>query len=119
MAFTDPQTITVGGTPITLNRTKSDGYSAEYMSADENYSLRISHQPNGKSGRTRRMARIDARVVAANPLSSVNEYKDLGVYVVVDEPEYGFDDATIDNVIDGLTAWLTAANIAKLLSQQS
>lgn len=116
MAFADPQTLTVNTVDKTLNRVKSDGYRSEYLSSDEAYRMTISHQES--KGRTRRMVRVDARVVATDPLSSISEYKNLGVYVVIDEPEYGFADGDIDYVVQALCAWLDAANVAKILSNQ-
>lgn len=116
MAFADPQTVTIDTVDQTLNRVKSDGSRSEYALSDETVKLTLSHQE--AKGRTRRMARLDQRVVAADPLSSENEYKNLGVYLVVDEPEFGFDDTDIDNVVQALTAWLTAANVAKLLGSE-
>lgn len=116
MALTDPQSITVDAVPVTLNRIKSDGYRSEYLSDDESFKMTVSHQET--KGRTRRMIRIDNRVVAADPLSSVNEYKSLGVYVVIDEPEYGFADADIDNIVQALTGWLTTQNVVKLCTNQ-
>lgn len=112
----DPQTITVNTVAKTLNRIKSDGFRSEYATDDEAYKMTVSHQESGD--RTRRMVRVDSRVVAANPLSSVNEYKNLGIYLVVDEPEYGFTDAEINYVVQALTAWLTQANVLKVLSSQ-
>lgn len=116
MAFADPQTITVNTVAQTLNRIKSDGYRSEYAVDDEEFKLTISHQE--LKTRTRRMVRVDQRVVAADPLTSENEYKDLGVYIVVDEPEYGFSDTEIDYVVQALAAWLTTANVTKVLTHQ-
>lgn len=116
MALADPQVITVDTVDKTLNRVKSDGTRSEYATADEEYTFVVSHQAS--KTRTRRMVRIDQRVVAADPLTSVNEYKSLGVYVVIDEPEYGFDDDSIDNVVQALSAWLTTANVTKVLGNQ-
>lgn len=116
MAFTDPQTITVNTVEQTLNRIKSDGYRSEYLEADEEFKMTISHQET--KTRTRRMIRIDQRVVAADPLTSVNEYKDLGVYLVIDEPEYGFADAEIDYVVQALCAWLSTANVTKVCGNE-
>lgn len=116
MALADPQTITVNTVDKTLNRIKSDGFRSEYATADEEFKFIVSHQES--KGRTRRMVRIDQRVVATDPLTSVNEYKSLGVYIVIDEPEYGFDDTNIDYVVQALAAWLSAANVAKILSNQ-
>lgn len=116
MALADPQTLTVDATPYTLNRIKSDGYRSEYVSADEEWKLTVSHQES--KDRTRRMIRVDNRVVAADPLTSVNEYKSLGVYVVIDEPEYGFDDTDIDNVAQALFALADSTLVGKILGGQ-
>lgn len=116
MAFADPQTVTINTVDKTCNRIKSDGFRSIYATADEEIKFTISHQES--KDRTRRMVRIDQRVVATDPLNSENEYKSLGVYVVIDEPEFGFDDTAIDYVVDALTAWLTAANIAKILGNE-
>ena len=116
MAFTDPQTITVNTVAQTLNRIKSDGYRSEYLEADEEFRMTISHQES--KSRTRRMIRVDQRVVAADPLTSVNEYKSLGVYLVIDEPEYGFSDAEIDYVVQALCTWLSTANVTKVCGNE-
>jgi hypothetical protein len=116
MALTDPQTITVNSVEQTLNRIKSDGYRSEYADTDEEFKMTVSHAES--RDRTRRMIRVDQRVVAADPLTSVNEYKSLGVYVVIDEPEYGFSDTEIDYVVQALTDWLTTANVTKVLGNQ-
>lgn len=116
MALADPQTITVNAVAQTLNRVKSDGYRSEYQTADESYKFVVSHLES--KGRTRRMIRVDQRVIAADPLTALNEYKSLGVYVVIDEPEYGFTDDGIYDVAAGLIAWATEANILKVLGGQ-
>lgn len=116
MALADPQTVTIDSTPITCNRISTVDTKSVYASADEALKLTVSHQES--KGRTRRMARLDQRVVATDPLTSVNEYKTLGVYVVIDEPEYGFADDDIDNVVQGLAAWLASATVLKILGSQ-
>jgi hypothetical protein len=116
MALADPQTVTIDATPQTLNRVLSVGTRSEYVTTDESHTFVVSHQAS--KNRTRRMVRIDKRVVAADPLTAVSEYKTLGVYLVIDEPEYGFDDEEIDDVVQGLIAWLTTANVTKVLGNQ-
>jgi hypothetical protein len=116
MALADPQTFTVDSTPYTLNRVKSDGYRSEYASDDEAFKLTVSHQES--KDRTRRMIRIDNRVVAADPLTSVNEYKSLGVYIVIDEPEYGFADEDIEDIAAGLFTLADGTFLGKVLSNQ-
>jgi predicted Zn-dependent peptidase len=99
-----------------MPRIKSDGYRSEYQSSTEEFKMTISHQES--KTRTRRMVRVDQRVVAADPLTSVNEYKSLGVYLVIDEPEYGFSDDEIYDVVEGLVAWLTEANVLKVCANE-
>lgn len=117
MALSDPQTITVNTVAKTLNRVKTDGFQSIYQTDDEAFKFTVSHQET-KAKRTRRMIRVDNRVVAADPLTSVNEYKEAGIYLVIDEPEYGFADADLNNVVQALTAWLSTANVLKVLSSQ-
>lgn len=117
MAFTDPQSITVNAVPKSLVKIKSDGEKTLYRTADEEFSFTISHQQT--KTRTRRMVRVDQRIVAADPLSSVNEYKSAGVYLVIDEPEYGFTDAQLDYIVQALKTWLSSGNVAKVCAGES
>lgn len=118
MSFADPQSITIDSAPISLPRISTSSSASVYKSADEAYRLDISHQET-KAKRTRRMARITSRVVAADPLTALNEYKEGSVYLVVDEPEYGFTDADLAKIVGALSAWLAAStNTAKLLGSE-
>lgn len=117
MAFPDPQTVTVNAVPKTLNRVSTDPTKSIYATSDGNTKLTISHQVS--KDRTRHMARLDQRVVAADPLSAENAFQNLGVYVVIDEPNFGFADADIDYNVAGLVAWLTSANTLKILGMQT
>lgn len=116
MAFTDPQTITINAVGKVCNRVSSGDKRSVYSTSDEEFKLTISHQES--KSRTRRMVRIDQRVVAADPLTSVNEYKSTGVYMVIDEPEYGFSDTEIDYLVQGLCDFLTTANVTAVLGNQ-
>jgi hypothetical protein len=116
MAFADPQSITVNAVAQSMPRVKTADARSEYLKADGSLKLTISHQD--LKNRFRRMARVDQRVVAADPLSSENEYKNLGVYLVVDQPEYGFTAAEINYVVQALCVWLTTANVTKMLGNE-
>lgn len=117
MAFADPQSVTINAVAKSMDRVRSEGYRSEYAMADEEVKMIISHQVS--KGRTRRMVRVDQRKVATDPLTSVSEYKNLGVYIVIDEPEYGFTDAEIDYVVQGLKTWASTANVLKILGNQT
>lgn len=115
--LTDPQTITINSVPYTLNRVSTGDLRSIYQTADGNRKLTVSHQFS--KGRVRRMVRLDTRAIVADPLSAVNDYEDLGIYVVIDEPEVGFTDTEIADVAAGLFAFYNAAMVAKVLGSQS
>lgn len=115
--FADPQSVTINATPVSLPRVLTGNQDATYRSADETVQVRISHQ-NTKS-RKRRMVRLDQTVIAADPLSSENTSQKAGVYLVVDEPEFGFDDTSLGYLIDALKAFIDSSAIAKLLGGES
>lgn len=109
MSLTTPQSVTINSVATDLHRITSDGTSSMYKSADDTLSLKVSHLQS--KGRTRRLVRLDKTEIAADPLTADNSYQTAGVYIVVDEPEYGFTDSVLKDIIDGLKAWLTSANI--------
>lgn len=115
--FADPQSVTINAVPQSMPRVSVGVNEATYRTADETHQMRISHQAT--KGRKRRMVRLDKTVIAADPLTSENASQKLGVYLVIDEPTFGFSDADIDNVIDGFIAWWTSGNIAKVLGGES
>jgi hypothetical protein len=115
--FTDPQSVTIDAVPHSMPRISTDGTKALYSEADETLKMTISHQES--KNRTRHMVRLDMRVVAADPLTAVNEYKSAGVYLVIDEPEFGFADDDLDDIVQGFTTWLTTANVLKVVANES
>lgn len=116
MALADPQTVTINAVPITLNRIATEGKKTVYSNADGTVKFTVSHQET--KDRIRRMVRIDKMVVAADPLTAEQQYKTAGLYLVIDEPNFGFTDDDLEKVGLGLTAWLSSANILKVLSSQ-
>lgn len=117
MSFADPQVVTINAVAQSMPRIQTEGGSSTYRTADETLQMKISHQSS--KSRVRRMVRVDKTVIAENPLTAVNSSQKLGVYLVIDEPIFGFTDADIDYVVDGLVGWLTPANIAKVLGSES
>lgn len=115
--FADPQSVTINAVPVSLPRVAVGSSEATYRAADETVQMRISHQST--KGRKRRMIRLDQTVIAADPLSAENASQKAGIYLVVDEPSFGFTDAQLDYLVDALIAWLSSANIAKLLGGES
>lgn len=114
--FADPQTITIATVAKTFARTSVAERSAVYTTADGEWELTISHQPGKK--RVRRMVKLARRMIAADPLTAVNSYQKCEVWLVVNEPEVGFVDATILEQIAGLLAFLSAGNQGKVLASE-
>lgn len=117
MAFSDPQSVTINSVATSLPRVTVGNNECIYRSANETVQLRISHQSS--KGRKRRMVRLDQTVIAADPLTAENAEQKAGIYLVVDEPTWGFSDTELDYLVDALVAWLTSGNIAKLLGGES
>lgn len=116
MSFTDPQSITVNAVAKSMPRISTEGQRSVYQKPEEDFKMTISHQ--AARDRTRRMVRVDQRVVATDPLTSASEYKTLGVYLVIDEPEYGFSDTEIDYLVQALKGWASTANILKVCGNE-
>lgn len=115
--FADPQSVTINAVPVSLPRVAIGTSDSTYRSADETVQMRISHQSS--KGRKRRMVRLDQTVIAADPLTAENASQKAGIYLVIDEPSFGFTDAALDYLVDALIAWLSSANIAKMLGGES
>lgn len=112
MAFADPQTVTINAVAQTLPRTSSDANAGEFKKDDSTVKLRVSHQ-YGK--RTRHLIRLDQSKVAADPfLSGTNTKYSMSVQLVVDVPTVGYTIAEQKQIVDALTAYLTATSGARV-----
>lgn len=109
MSLTTPQSVTINAVATNLHLIDPGSTYSTYKSADDTLELKVSHQQS--KGRTRRLVRLDKTEIAADPLTASNSYQTAGVYIVIDEPEFGFDDSDLEDIVDGLKAWLTSANI--------
>jgi hypothetical protein len=65
------------------------------------------------------MVRVDFRSIVADPLTSENDYENLGVYLVIDRPEVGFTSTQVVNLITGLKTWLDSTAIGKVYGQET
>lgn len=114
MSLATPQTVTVNAIAKTLNRISSEKTASVFKTDDGVFELKVSHQINGK--RTRRMARLDHVVIAADPLTAVNASQKAGIYIVIDEPAFGYSDAELEYDVNALKTWLSSANILAMLA---
>jgi len=115
--FADPQVVTVNAVAQSMARVLVSGTSATYQKSDGTFKLTISHQES--NDRIRSMARIDQRLIVADPLSLVNDYETLSFYFVIDRPLYGFSSTQCDQLITGLKSWLDSTAIGKLYGKES
>lgn len=112
----DPLVITIDSVPYNLARTQPGELSSVYQNSDLTISEVISHQST-KGGRFRRLVGITFRKVVTDPLTSENDYDDLRINVVIDEPGYGFDDSEVQDIWAGHAALVTA-QLANILASQ-
>lgn len=117
MAFADPQSITINAVPYSLPRISAVDMKSLYATADDTLQMTISHQES--KGRTRRMVRIDKRVIATDPLMATSSYQNLGVYIVIDQPDFGYSITDIDNIVQGFKTWLSTSNVTKVCGAES
>jgi len=116
--FADPQSITINSVAKSLPRINIGDMKAIYRSADDVWEMVISHQST--KGRKRHMVSIQQTVVAADPLTAENTSQKARVYIVFDEPTFGFSDTDLGYIGTGLAAWLAASGAqAKVLASES
>lgn len=114
--LSDPQSITINSVANSLPRISTALTESIYRTADGNLQLKISHTQS--KGRTRRLIRLDTREIVADPITSINDYETLSSYLVIDEPDVGFSDDDVKLFVAGLLAWLTPANVGKVLGAE-
>ena len=119
MSLSDPQSVTINAVAQTLARVSSSGTASVYQKDDATVKLSVSHQ-FGKRKRT--LVRLDFQKIAVDPLLAVNQQYSMSVNLTVDRPLTGFTVAEQKQIVDALTAYLTAssgANTTKILGSES
>jgi hypothetical protein len=112
MAFSDPQSVTINAVANSLPRISSGVNSGKFQKDDGNVGLTVSHA-YGK--RTRRTIRLDHSKIAPDPLISAQNIKySMSCYIVVDVPVTGYTIAEQKQIVDALTAYLTASSGARV-----
>lgn len=115
--FTDPQSVTVNAVPQSMPRIVTGERKSTYQKNDMSFTLNLSHTLN--KDRIRSMARIDQKAIVPDPLTSVNDYETLSVYLVIDRPLAGFSSTQVDQLITGFKSWLDSTAVGKLYGQES
>lgn len=110
----DPQSVTINAVANSLPAVGRGVNSSTYQKDDGLVSLAISHT---YSKRTRRTVRLNHSKIAADPLvSSQNIKYSMSCYLVIDTPITGYTVAEAKQIVDALTAYLTASSGAKVTS---
>lgn len=120
MAFSDPQSVTIGGVTTSLPRVSSGDNTGSFRSNDGTVKLTVS-SAYGK--RNRQTVRLEHSKIAPDPLiSAANIRHSMTSYLVVDTPTTGYTVAEAKAVVDGLIASLTASSgamVTKLLGGEN
>lgn len=112
VAFADPQSVTINAVANSLPRVSSTANAGVFQKDDGNVKLAVEHV---YGNRTRRTIRLDHRKIAADPLIAAQSILySMSCYVVVNTPLTGYTVAEAKQVVDGLTAYLTASSGAKV-----
>lgn len=112
MAFADPQSVTINAIAKSLPRTSSGIDTGSFTKDDGEVKLTVSHAYNK---RNRRVLRLDHQKITTDTLDpTINTLYSMGVYLVVDVPKVGYTIAEQKQVVDGLTAYLTASSGARV-----
>nr|QDH90762.1 MAG: hypothetical protein H1Rhizo26FD1160_000003 [Leviviridae sp.] len=106
----DPQSVTVGGSTISIPRVTEVGNYTEYYSADGITSLRITQASS--ANKRRHSLTLRTAKIAADPISGLNSRKLSNITVTVDRPVDGFTVTEIKDQLVALATLLTASSAA-------
>jgi len=111
VAFADPQSVTINSVANSLPRISSGVNTGTFQKDDATVKLTVSHQ---LGARNRRQLRLDFNKIATDVFTSDNTRYSMSAYLVVDVPPIGFSIAEQKQIVDALTAYLTASTGAKV-----
>lgn len=110
--------MTVNAVAQTLAAISREKQKSVYREDVGEYELVISHIENAK--RDRRVVRLNRTITTADPfLPAQNVEVSHSVYLVIDAPIAGFTSTQLKDDVLGLTAWLSSANVLKVLGGES
>lgn len=117
--FADPQSVTISGAAKSLPRVSSGDFAGRFRASDGAFDLNVKHT---SSKRERSVVRLDQRKIGANPLDPARNLPyTSSVYLVLDAPAQssGFTSTELEDLVKGLVAYLTAANVTKFVGKES
>jgi len=117
--FSDPQSVTVSGAAKTLPRVSAGEFAGTFRASDGAFVLTVKHN-QGKKDRS--VVSLEQRKIGANPLDpSRNLPYNARAYAVLEGPGggTGFTSTELEDLVKALAAYLSAANITKLVGKES
>jgi hypothetical protein len=112
MAFADPQSVTINAIAKSLPRTSSGVDTGSFTKDDGEVKLTVSHAYNK---RTRRLLRLDHKKLVTDVLDpTIMSYYNMSTMLIVETPIVGYTLTEAKQVVDGLTAYLTASSGARV-----
>ena len=118
MSFSDPVKIKADGTTeVELPRVSTGDKTSTYTLSDGTVEV---VNTTRKGRRTRHECRLNLRKVIASVLNpSQNEEVSSSIYMVFDRPISGYTNEELRKAAEGFKAFLTEANLKKLLGSES
>lgn len=110
-----------GGSPAVMNKINQDNYGAEYMtrSSVAEWRLKIRHaKENVKGGSGQERERHVVELNLKNFATDTDPETNRSIVVTL-RHDVGDTPATISDVYEGLSEWMTEANFLKLLGWES
>lgn len=120
MAFTDPQSVTISGTPVSLPRILTGTAVGNFRSADGNTELTL--DPRGTAKRRRNVARLYVKKNVTDPITGLVSVQGYMISITVDRPLTGITDADAEALATALFTWATAStnsNLKKLIAGEN
>jgi len=121
MALSDPQSVTLNSTAVSMPRVSTGENKSVYQKDDGFVKLSVFHNPSKTV--TRRVIRLDTTDVAADPLlAGVNREVPFAVYLTIVSPNVGLSLATQKDKVTGLLTAVTASSgalLTKILGGES
>lgn len=118
MSFSDPQVVTINAVAKNLPRVNQDKYGSEYFLRESNqeFTLMLRNSTYGKNGVTidRHNAELTQKVYATPSTPEINRK----VYITFDVSRSDTDVGVLQT-LNGFVAFLTSANLQKLLNRES
>lgn len=120
MAFTDPQSVKIGASTISLPRVSTGQGTSTYMSEDGLTKYVIS---SVEKTRKRHTFRLDISKITPDPyIPTQNAEVSMSTYLVVDRPKAGYTNEQAKEAVVGLLEALSASSYAavkKLIAFES